>query len=79
MTEEEKFANDLIIINDVFTNIVFNMGYIYQDIASIMEIWAAFGGPPKTTDRVDNLGIYIGDILIRFFWRRRFTRNFEYS
>ena len=33
MTEEEKFANDLIIINDVFTNIVFNMGYIYQDIS----------------------------------------------
>jgi hypothetical protein len=29
--------------------------------------------------RVDNLGIYIGDILIRFFWRRRFTRNFEYE
>jgi len=25
-----------------------------------------------------NIGIYVGDILIRFVWRRRFTRNFEY-
>ena len=26
-----------------------------------------------------NFGVYVGDILIRFFWRRRFTRNFEYK
>lgn len=32
MSEEEKFANSLIIVNDVITNIVFNLGYMYSDI-----------------------------------------------
>lgn len=25
-----------------------------------------------------DIGIYSGDILIRFFWRKKFVRNFEY-
>lgn len=29
MTEEEIFANNLMIVNDVVTNVVFNLGYLY--------------------------------------------------
>lgn len=49
------------------------MGYIYADAVAINNLQAANASYWK------NLGIYSGDILIRFFWRRRFTRNFEYE
>lgn len=37
MTEEEAFANSLMIVNDVITNFVFNLGYIYSDVAGYLD------------------------------------------
>lgn len=59
--------------NDIFTNLFFNAGYIYADVVAILDLTEA------TTLDYNRLGIYSGDILIRFIWRKRFTRNFEYS
>jgi len=53
---------------------------MYQDVVSALELWTAADPTATNTVPLDytNFGIYIGDILIRFVWRRRFTRNFEY-
>jgi len=49
------------------------MGYMYGDIWSLNTLdtasalyWSRFGR-------------YVGDFLIRIFWRREFTRNFNYD
>lgn len=78
MTQEEDLEELIMINNDIFTNLFFNAGYIYQDVTSISELNTAANGVTSALD-FTNLGIYTGDILIRFVWRRRFTRNFEYS
>lgn len=80
LTEDEILEERILIQNEVFTNVFFNAGYMYQDVVSALELWTA--ADPTATDTValdyTNFGIYIGDILIRFVWRRRFVRNFEY-
>jgi hypothetical protein len=75
-----------VIQNDYFTNVFFNLGYMYQDVRSILELLESAGkygnlDDSLTTGDIDykNFGVYVGDILIRFVWRRRFTRNFEYA
>lgn len=85
MSEDEELEERIMITNDYITNVFFNLGYMYQDIASILELLKSAGivadDTVTTTGDIDykNFGIYVGDILIRFVWRRRFTRNFEYS
>ena len=39
----------------------------------------ASSNPAAVALDYSNFGVYVGDILIRFFWRRRFTRNFSYE
>jgi len=48
------------------------MGYIYADAFALYNLTTA------NANYYRNLGIYSGDVLIRFFWRKRFTRNFKY-
>lgn len=73
LTEDEELELLITIGNDIFTNLFFNAGYIYADVVAILDLTEA------TTLDYNRLGIYSGDILIRFIWRKRFTRNFEYS
>ena len=56
------------------TNLAFNLGYIYADAFAISALDSA-----TETDYWNLLGIYIGDIFIRFLWRRQFVRNFDYG
>jgi len=86
LTEDEELEQRIVIQNDYFTNVFFNLGYMYQDVRSILELLESAGmygslDPSLTTGNIDykNFGVYVGDILIRFVWRRRFTRNFEYA
>lgn len=58
----------------------FNLGYIYADVIAIQaELEKNNDGDDSTEPNYKNLGIYSGDTLIRFFWRRRFTKNFTYG
>lgn len=58
----------------------FNLGYIYADVIAIQaELAKNSDSDDSTTPNYKNLGIYSGDTLIRFFWRRRFTKNFTYG
>ena len=73
LSEEEKFANNLIIVNDVITNIVFNLGYMYSDI----QLW--------TWMKTNNLhywsyaGAYAGDFVMRFWYRKDFSSEFQFD
>ena len=93
MSQEEELEELIMINNHIFTNLFFNLGYIYQDVESMYELLCEAGlrtgtdlsgtacpaAASATALNYSNFGIYVGDILIRFFWRRRFTRNFEYQ
>jgi len=60
--------------NEILTNLAFNLGYIYADGMAIYLLDHA-----TETDYWNLLGIYVGDILIRFLWREKFYRNFDYG
>lgn len=32
LTEEERLKTSIIIVNDILTNLIFNVGYMYQDV-----------------------------------------------
>ena len=72
LTIDEALEQRIMISHHYLTNLLFNAGYMYQDVRSLIEL--------KNTDANyhENLGIYSGDFLIRIFWRKRFTRNFSY-
>ena len=38
LTMKEKLRTSLIIVTDVLTNVVFNMGYMYTDIVNFINI-----------------------------------------
>lgn len=69
---DEALEERIMISNNFITNIFFNAGYMYQDVNSIMSL------ADTDKDYANNLGVYSGDLFIRFFWRKRFTRNFTY-
>jgi hypothetical protein len=71
-TIEEALEERIMISHHYLTNLLFNAGYMYADVVSILEL------KNTSTNYFENLGIYSGDFLIRIFWRRRFTRNFSY-
>jgi len=71
-TIDEALEERLTIGNKFITNIFFNAGWMYQDVVSFTEL--------KNTDiNYHNLfGIFLGDFLIRIFWRRSLVRVFSY-
>ena len=70
MTEQEKFANDLIIVNDVVTNVVFNLGYMYSDVIGYSTLDA------KNLNYWSYAGAYAGDFVMRFWYRKSFSSEF---
>jgi hypothetical protein len=73
LTEAEALTELLTIGHEIPTNLLFNMGYMYGDIWSLYTL-SQYDG--KYWER---FGRYIGDFVIRIFWRREFTRNFTYD
>jgi len=69
---EEKLRTSIIIVTDVLTNLVFNLGYMYTDIESFVLI------QPAAVDYYKKVGLYMGDFFIRIFWREDFLTNFVY-
>lgn len=70
MTEEEIFANNLMIVNDVITNFVFNLGYIYSDIAGYLT------EDGQNLNYWSKAGAYAGDFVMRFWYRDTFSNEF---
>ena len=72
LTEEERLKVSIIIVTDVLTNLIFNLGYMYNDVFSFITL------EDTAQDFWAKEGYFIGDFLIRFFWRNDFTTTFEY-
>lgn len=70
MTEEEAFANSLMIVNDVITNFVFNLGYIYSDVAGYLTL------DGKNLNYWSYAGAFAGDFVMRFWYRDSFSNEF---
>ena len=72
LTEEEALAAAIILVNDVITNVLYNLGYMYTDVLNFVIMEA------DTVNYWQKIGNYAGDFFIRFWWREAFLTNFEY-
>lgn len=72
-SDEEKFANKLMVINNIFTNLLFNLGYMYSDVANYVTLEQA---SLKYWSRV---GEMIGDFMIRFWYKEDFKKTFVFE
>lgn len=72
LTEEERLRVSIILVTDVLTNLVFNLGYMYNDVFSFVTL------EETAQDFYAKIGYFCGDFAIRFFWRNDFTTTFEY-
>ena len=63
LTEEEQLAKSVVFISDIPSNILFNMGYQYNDILQLTKL------EKSDPDYWRKLGFYMGDFTIRIFWR----------
>lgn len=72
-TDAEILANEMMIVNDVITNVVFNLGFIYADIVNYLTLDAANLNYWRYT------GEYAGDFLMRFWYRVNFSTSFQFE
>lgn len=73
MTEKQKRANDQIIINNIVTNFIYNMGFVYSDILGVDKLDGA------NLNYWTDLGAYGGDLMMRFFYREDYQETFSYD
>lgn len=55
------------------TNILYNLGYMYQDVANYIAL------ADDTDEYYKYVGTYLGDFLIRIFWRLAYNTTFEFE
>jgi len=36
LTEEERLKTSVIVVNDILTNLIFNVGYMYRDVVNFV-------------------------------------------
>ncbi len=70
LSPDEALALSIIIVDDILTNFIFNLGYIYNDILMTLTL------PVTATSFWIKMGTYWGDFFIRFFYRKSFLANF---
>ena len=68
-----SLAARLVIVNQIITNIIFNLGYMYQDIANYFKL------TNTSPNYYKSVGYYLGDFVIRIFWRNKFLTTFTYT
>lgn len=52
---------------------MYNLGYMYQDVANYLKL------ADDTVEYWKYIGVYLGDFLIRFWWRKDFNTTFRYD
>lgn len=72
LTEEEALKKSIILVSDVITNILFNLGYMYSDVVNFVIL------EDSAINYWQKIGYYLGDFSIRFFWRKEFLTTFTY-
>jgi hypothetical protein len=72
ISPDEALALSIVLVNDILTNILFNLGYMYNDVLQTLTL------PATTQNFWQRQAMYWGDFFIRFFYRRSFLANFSY-
>ena len=70
---KEQFDNRLMVSNNIVTNLLFNLGYMYTDIANYVK------AEQSSLRYWTNVGNSIGDFMIRFWFREDFQASFQYN
>lgn len=65
---EEIFQNKLMVFNNILTNLLFNLGYMYSDVANYITLEQA------SLRYWSQVGEAIGDFMIRFWYREDFKK-----
>lgn len=72
ISPDEALALSTLLVNDWATNVLFNMGYMYNDVRMFLTL------PANEVKYWQKIGLYAGDFLIRFFYRKSFLSQFEF-
>jgi len=57
-------------VNEVVTNVIFNLGYMYSDVVSYFSLDA------NNLNYWSYAGAYAGDFVMRFWYRQSFSTEF---
>jgi hypothetical protein len=60
-------------IDIVMWNVLYNLGYMYNDVIKSINIYEDSDDPEDW----ENLGYYIGDFIMRFFWSRYIPKTYS--
>ena len=72
ISPDEALALSIVLVNDWVTNVIFNIGYMYNDVVQMLTLSAT------TMNYWQVAGLYLGDFIIRFFYRKSFLATFEF-
>lgn len=65
-SDEEILDNEIMVLNNIVTNLLFNMGYMYSDIMNYFNLEHA------NINYWSNVGLTIGDFMVRFLFKEDF-------
>jgi len=72
-SQEEFFENTLMVFNNIITNLLFNLGYMYSDVANYLFL------EHSNLHYWSRVGETLGDLMIRFWYRESFTKTFRFD
>lgn len=72
-SEQEIIENEVIVINNIVTNVLFNMGQMYSDLVNYYFLENA------SVMYWNKVGRSIGDFMIRFLYKADFSKTFDFE
>jgi len=72
-SEQEIIENEVIVINNIVTNVLFNMGQMYSDLVNYYFLENA------SVMYWSKVGRSIGDFMIRFLYKADFSKTFDFE
>ena len=72
-SEQEIIENEVIVINNIVTNVLFNMGQMYSDLVNYYFLENA------SVMYWNKVGRSIGDFMIRFLYKADFSKTFNFE
>jgi len=72
ISPDEALALSIVLVNDWLTNVLFNIGYMYNDVIMFLTL------ATNTVSYWQKIGLYLGDFFIRFFYRKSFLAQFQF-
>lgn len=72
-SEKEIIENEVMVINNIVTNLLFNMGQMYSDLINYYFLENA------SVMYWNKVGRFIGDFMVRFLYKADFSKTFDFE